>query len=575
MKATGLTIRRYRAFAKEVKIDLDGFTVLTGPNNLGKSTVLLALQLFFSAFSGNAPIGFTRLYKLERDYPALLLRKRGRRYPTRISIDFSASESDFELEEDRLQFDIPSIFTVNAEFGASSRVQITITPELPKDAVNFLLRAIAARVRYVYIPTGRGVTSSRGVGRADVQNEIARLALSKVRNTRKRIKALLQLVEDAKGELKTLQADLAAELRRFMPGLKTIEFEIEPPDPANLIRITDILLDDGAKTALSQKGDGVKNLLSIAVLQYVASQDPGDQLILGIEEPEAHLHSEAIYKLKPQLKQLSLKHNVLLTTHSPILVQREDISKNLIVDQELPNRSSSQVRRARSLADIRRSLGIKPQENMLTAEVILVVEGDTERRVLEALFRDGWARLKASIEEGRIRVLPSHGASKVVLVLRTIVRDATSCVVLLDNDAEGRRAKEEIMRGGLCSPSDLFMIPTREGIEETEFEDLFDPSVYLPALNSVCGTSMSIEDFEEARRRSGSKVTRMKKWSNVVASILTERGKDWEMLREAIREAMAGCLVDKAKDVSAKKLVIVKELASRIEALLREEGAAR
>lgn len=46
MRIVEVSIRRFRAFDSRVDIPIGDLTVFTGPNNLGKSTVLSALNLF-------------------------------------------------------------------------------------------------------------------------------------------------------------------------------------------------------------------------------------------------------------------------------------------------------------------------------------------------------------------------------------------------------------------------------------------------------------------------------------------------------------------------------------------------
>jgi len=80
MKLTNFQIRKYRVFDSEVNIVLSDFTVLTGPNNLGKSTVLRALDLFFNEVGArHRPQSASRYDRSDRpnkydsdvDYPKL------------------------------------------------------------------------------------------------------------------------------------------------------------------------------------------------------------------------------------------------------------------------------------------------------------------------------------------------------------------------------------------------------------------------------------------------------------------------------------------------------------------------
>ena len=98
MKITGVQIQRYRAFDKKTSIPIAGMTVVTGPNNLGKSTVLSALEIFFSVVSPRPEKRMARntLYAFEKDYPKRYEGKSGRRWPTEILVTFELDIGEIE-----------------------------------------------------------------------------------------------------------------------------------------------------------------------------------------------------------------------------------------------------------------------------------------------------------------------------------------------------------------------------------------------------------------------------------------------------------------------------------------------
>jgi len=579
VKATRFLLKRYRAFDNETAISLNGLTVLTGPNNFGKSTILLGLQLFFSVVS--RATGYTRLYRYELDYPKRYEGRPGRRVNSRLSVEFMLDPQDRAELLQATGHRLPESVMVHVEFfnERNKLPKVSTDPAAPPEAQESLRRRLAERVRYVYIPANRGTRSFRPTTRyeSNVEAEISRLAFSKVRNTRRRLQAFARLVDDARQEVGALQDVLATELRRYMPALQSISFDIQVPELRELLRLDDIVLNDGVATPLAQKGDGVKNLFTIAVLQYIARQEPGDQLILGIEEPEAHLHSNAVYMLKPELRALAHQnqHQVMITTHSPILIERDVIQNNLIVDAAAGGDFSSTVRPAKTLAEIRSCLGIKPQDNMTTAEVVIVVEGDTEVAVCPKFLGRHSKDLADALQSGRVRVLAANGASKASSVIRALARDAASCIALLDNDEEGRRARDDLATSGLIGPKDIFLVPPRDGCAETEFEDLFAPALYMDAINEACGTAMTVADFEAARTRSGGRGNRYAKWSVVIEQELDRRGKVWAEVKIASRHAFARAVAVKTSELNLDDFPALKDIAVRTATMLLEEEKQR
>lgn len=64
-------------------------------------------------------------------------------------------------------------------------------------------------------------------------------------------------------------------------------------------------IDDGVLTSLSHKGDGVKSLVTIAMLSQISSK--GEKLII-VNEPENHLHPEAVHYISHFLNDLSKRN---------------------------------------------------------------------------------------------------------------------------------------------------------------------------------------------------------------------------------------------------------------------------
>ncbi|MEN6414705.1 MAG: AAA family ATPase [Veillonellales bacterium] len=48
MRLREIILKNFRSYEKETKIDIDDLTAFTGKNDIGKSTVLEALEVFFN-----------------------------------------------------------------------------------------------------------------------------------------------------------------------------------------------------------------------------------------------------------------------------------------------------------------------------------------------------------------------------------------------------------------------------------------------------------------------------------------------------------------------------------------------
>jgi hypothetical protein len=247
---------------------------------------------------------------------------------------------------------------------------------------------------------------------------------------------------------------------------------------------------------------------------------------------------------------------------------------------ELPTAFSNRLNRykitpsvapARTLAEIRRSLGIRPHENMITAEVVVVVEGLTEERTFPALLAHTNRDLRGPLASGRVRVLSTGGASTMLSVVRALARDAASCVVFLDSDEEGMRAADRIRSSGLLQPNDVFRAPQREGCTETEYEDLFDFATYEGSMNTALSLALSVEDYTDAQRRSGGRRNRCGKWSEVMAIAANSKGLEWDTIVDQAKEACANGVLEAIQTGDLAPPEWIEGIADRVSKYLREE----
>ena len=97
----------------------------------------------------------------------------------------------------------------------------------------------------------------------------------------------------------------------------------------SLRRDVSVVIDDGTPTLLEYKGDGVKSLAALGLLK--SQNAPTGASILAIEEPESHLHPAAIHQVHEIIRSISQTSQVIVTTHNPLFVDRENIKSNVIV----------------------------------------------------------------------------------------------------------------------------------------------------------------------------------------------------------------------------------------------------
>lgn len=502
MRVRRFRVERYRSIEKSESIDLSTMSVLVGPNNEGKSNLLrglvvglLALGLARPTRAGRPTRATTRQYadRFERyDWK--------RDFPLNLQMKTPGASSVFEFEFEFNEADIAALkaefrHTLNGELklrvllDGKGKVQYKIIKKGPgsnslnENAAN-IAAFISRRIRVEYIPISRTSHECR-----DLVVTEARAAVAPLLDDPGFIEHVQALQSKIDASLVDLESQILHGVQEFLPDTSsvTLSSSLTPSDllPHNL----DILIDDGQRTDLSMKGDGVQSLIAMSLVARLAANTTKATFILAVEEPESHLHPGAIRKLRLILEQLAIENQVILTTHSPVLVRRDKPTANILVE-------SNQARRVNALREIRSSLGVEIPDNLSSADVVLVVEGKHDVTIVRRLLADDQA-LGAALKSGRLAIQHAGGASQVPYHCRLHHDGVASVHVLLDDDKAGRAARTKVE--DLLHPRDITMTMVN-GMGEAEIEDLFDEEAFGTILMSEFNVKLDPSVSHPARR---------------------------------------------------------------------------
>jgi energy-coupling factor transporter ATP-binding protein EcfA2 len=269
--------------------------------------------------------------------------------------------------------------------------------------------------------------------------------------------------------------------------------------------------------------------LSIAVLQeYHHQKLQNKPLIVGIEEPEVHLHPHAQRAFLNYMKWMSERHQVLASTHSPLFVDRAQ-PENVIVlrratlrDEKDAGKEGPVCKAGTTLAiagdyagnwrEIVQTLGIRLSDALMAGELNLLVEGATEAilfpAMAEALARSG----QQSIDFQRVFVVDGQGGD--LPHMASLLQGTGNPVgVVLDNDREGQRIARDLAQRDpgvdfVEMPVIRTLPPPRNRLNECEFEDLLDSRVLLEVFNETFAEipgfeflPLSYDEFDREQRR--------------------------------------------------------------------------
>lgn len=512
-----ITVERFRSITAAKRIRVGTSTILVGPNNEGKSNILRALVLAMKVlstrrrFQGASSLALRRLrvgveYDWDQDFP-LHLQRSHPKSPSVISLDFRLTAK--ELVEFRT--------TTGSTLTGSLPLKISLGPEGIDVAVHQkgaggpaltkkspqIAAFVADRIDFLHIPAVRTANSAQRI-----VTDLVDRALRGLEDNEEYVQALKKIAAIQEPLLKALSAEVKNTLVQFLPAVNDVQIRITEEDRHTALRRgCQIEVNDGSATLLQHKGDGVQSLAALALMRHY-SEVPGRNLVIAIEEPESHLHPNAIHELRVVLNQLAAKHQVVLTTHNPLFVDRVQVSSNIIVNQK-------KARPAASIEEVRRVLGVRASDNLRHADLVLLVEGEEDRTAVQALLSSNSQALSRGFENRTIVIDTLGGGSNLAYKLG-VLRDAL-CLThsFLDDDSCGREAFERARREGLATDGDV-NFATCAGKREAEVEDWYDPAIYMAAILASYRVDLANPKFRSS-----------KKWSDRVGEVFRVSGKQW------------------------------------------------
>jgi hypothetical protein len=160
-------------------------------------------------------------------------------------------------------------------------------------------------------------------------------------------------------------------------------------------------------------------------------------------------------------------------------------------------------------------LGVRASDNLRNAEIAVVVEGEEDRKALAALLPPASKRIGTALQTGLIAIDSLGGGTNLPYKLSQLRETLCICHSFLDHDKAGLTAAKRAEREGLASPADIThtICP---GLDESEFEDLLDESLYAEFLRIKYGASLASPKFKGK-----------KKWSDRLRAAFEHQGKVW------------------------------------------------
>lgn len=510
MKLRTFYVKSYRSIIEATLDNLQQYSVIVGPNNSGKSNLLRAIYISLSiALEGdfqrarrNRQYSYAyrgENYYWKRDIPVSLKDDKNASTTFKLTFEFD----DEEKADFKKQFGISLSKSLQMKFQLfSNRTEYNIImPGRAKRPMEEKMQEIGLFIRskleYEYIPCVRSTDLTAEYFAKLLNKEMKQIETNPVYQ-----ECIHKIAELQKPIIRALEKKLASSLQTFLPGINSVKlqedidyFDAQLRAYPSRIRGIPINIDDGSMTSVENKGDGIKSLVAIGLIESMSFDNlQGKSLVLCIEEPEAHLHPDAVHSLRNVLLEIAAREGVqvIISTHSPILVDRDNVANNVVISD------NHRVTSCRSIEEVRETLGVRVTDNLSASKVVLV-EGESDKRYIEALCKSLNPDLYSKIESATLRIEKVCSSSKMDYQVRLYNSMAVSTLIILDMDDSGIDAYERLISSKTKPRNEVLQIKSA-GMTKCELEDIVDVKAYANILENEFNINVNNATFKQRKK---------------------------------------------------------------------------
>ena len=319
-----ITIRYFRSVYTLTLSSCGDITVITGKNDVGKSNIIKAINLFFNQQSDYLqPFSFLDDYSILRKEEVKKDTIRGQQFIS-ITVRF--------LRGERMKSSLPPSFSVtrrwdmhSKEYKQSSDVYARMKVYAKKNGIKYsekttttFLSAFLNRIKFIYIPA---IKDDR------VFNGTVNWLQESLFNQKNKIVLDAPIAEANKAVQK-----IVGDLQNDFKASTGINNFVELPNTLNYTKglLQVYTQTDGGNVSIDKRGDGIRTHYIPKILNYVAERS-SDIYIWGFEEPEnSYEYRRCIQVAEEFDKQYSENSQIFITSHSPAFYNNASPKKTVV-----------------------------------------------------------------------------------------------------------------------------------------------------------------------------------------------------------------------------------------------------
>lgn len=260
----------------------------------------------------------------------------------------------------------------------------------------------------------------------------------------------------------------------------------------------------GVSTSFDERSAGFVWFFSFLVWFSQVKKQYGDNVVILLDEPGLSLHAKAQHDLLRYIeKELEPEHQVIYTTHSPFLIDPQNLLRARTVEdvfieaddekgieeQDLGTKVGDDVLSTDrdTVFPLQACLGYEITQTLFVGKHTLLVEGPSDLLYL-TWFRAKLAAAGRTTLDRRWTIAPCGGIDKVGAFVALFGGENKIHVAALTDLASGDKSKvEKLRRSKLLEDGHVFTADTYAAMNEADVEDLIGQAGYLDLVNRALG----------------------------------------------------------------------------------------
>lgn len=200
----------------------------------------------------------------------------------------------------------------------------------------------------------------------------------------------------------------------------------------------------GQYTRPSLRSSGFQTYFLISMIILARTQNNKGKHIYLFDEPGTYLHPHAQLDLQRSFEIISEDAQLIYTTHSLFLVNKNYPSRNKVISKTEEGTKIDQKPFLKNWKAVRESLGILLSNNFLIADKTLLVEGPSDLIYILSCIKILKASQTTDIDLNDLSIVDAGSPDNYVAMAKLMLSEGREIVALIDGDKSGEDTEKRL-----------------------------------------------------------------------------------------------------------------------------------